>query len=96
MGPAVHALNPLVAVSRFPGDVNRLPGTEAYPPGSDQPTVPSDMEIKPGMSFAFEPNYAFGRHVVHLGGTVVVGEDGPMELNPYTAQIIKAAGKTPS
>ena len=93
MGPAVHALNPLVAVSRFPGDVNRLPGTEAYPPGSDQPTVPSDMEIKPGTSFAFEPNYAFGRHVVHLGGTVIVGEDGPIELNSYTAQILKAAGK---
>jgi hypothetical protein len=44
------------------------------------------------MSFAFEPNYAFGRHLVHLGGTVVVGEDAPIELNPYTAQLLRAAG----
>jgi hypothetical protein len=51
-----------------------------------------DMELVPGMSFAFEPNYAFGRHLAHLGGTVLVGENEPIELNPYTAQILRATG----
>jgi hypothetical protein len=44
------------------------------------------------MSFAFEPNYAFGRHLVHLGGTVLVGDDTPIELNPYSARLLHAAG----
>jgi len=44
------------------------------------------------MCFAFEPNYAFGRHVAHLGGTVIVGEDEPIELGAYTAQMLQAAG----
>jgi hypothetical protein len=39
------------------------------------------MILEPGMCFAFEPNYAFGRHVAHLGGTVIVGEDEPIELS---------------
>ena len=93
-GPAVHGLNPLVALCGFPGDISHLEGAEAYPHGSDQPKILGDMELKPGMCFAFEPNYAFGRHVVHLGGTVIVGEDEPIELNPYTAQILRAKGRT--
>ncbi|GAA3361812.1 hypothetical protein [Saccharopolyspora gregorii] len=44
------------------------------------------------MSFAFEPNYAFGRHLAHLGGTVIVGEDKAIELNPYSAQLLHATG----
>ena len=91
-GPAIHGLNPSIALCRFPGDIGQLPGAEVYPAVSDQPTILGDLELKPGMCFAFEPNYAFGRHVVHLGGTVIVGEDEPIELNPYTAQILRAAG----
>lgn len=93
MGPAVQGLNPLIALSRYPGDVNKLPGAEAYPSCADTPTILADMELKPGMCFAFEPNYGFGRHIVHLGGTVILGEDQPLELNPYTAQILRATGR---
>ena len=93
MGPAVHSLNPLIALCRFPGDISRIAGAEAYPSVPETPTVLGDMELKPGMCFAFEPNYAFGRHVVHLGGTVIVGEDEPIELNPYSAKILRAAGR---
>ncbi|HTQ22815.1 hypothetical protein [Mycobacterium sp.] len=42
------------------------------------------------MTFAFEPSCGFGRHLVTVGGTVIVGEDGPEELNPYTSRILRA------
>lgn len=89
-GPALHGLNPLMALSGFPGDISRVAGADAYPPVSDQPTILADMELEPGMTFAFEPNYAFGRHLAYIGGTVIVGNDEPLELNSYTAQILKA------
>lgn len=53
------------------------------------------MVPQPGMCFAFEPNYAFGRHVVYLGGTMIVDEDEPIELSPARAQLVRATGTTP-
>lgn len=94
-GPAVHGLNPLIALCGFPGDIGRQPGAEVYPEVPDQPTILGDLLLEPGMSFAFEPNYAFGRHLAYLGGTVIVGTDEPIELNPYTAQILRV-GRRPS
>ncbi|MEW2574426.1 M24 family metallopeptidase [Streptomyces sp. NPDC047070] len=89
---AVHSLNPGLSVGKGRGLFSRIPGTEGYPRVSDHPTFLSDMELAPGMSFALEPNYAFGRHLTHLGGTVIVGDDLPLELNPYSAQLLHAAG----
>jgi Xaa-Pro aminopeptidase len=94
-GPSIHALNPAIALGGFPADAGRwIAGAEAYPPEADHPTINGGMELEPGMTFALEPNYAFGRHLAYLGGTVIVGEDEPIELNPYTAQILRAAGTT--
>ena len=39
-----------------------------------------------------EPNYVMGQHLAYLGGTVIVGDPDPIELNPYTAQILRAEG----
>jgi hypothetical protein len=46
-----------------------------------------DMVLEPGMTFAFEPSCGFERKMITLGCSAVVGEDGPIELNPYTAQL---------
>lgn len=83
-GPAIHGINPLIALGGFPGDMSRLPGAEVYSPVTDQATILGDMQLEPGMCFAFEPNYAFGRHLVHIGGTAAGGE-------PHTARIGVAA-----
>lgn len=92
-GPSIHALNPLIAASGFPATGRRrITGVENYPVEPDHPTMSGDLELKPGMTFALEPNYVFGRHLAYLGGTVVVGDDEAIELNPYTAQILRAAG----
>lgn len=63
---------------------------QRYPVVIGMDTGLGDMELDPGMTFAFEPSCVFGRRRVTLGGTVVVGEDGPIELNPYTAQLLRA------
>ncbi|MGV9964178.1 M24 family metallopeptidase [Streptomyces olivaceus] len=89
---AVHSLNPGLSVGKGRGLFTTLPGTEGYPRVQDYPAFLAEMTLTPGMSFAFEPNYAYNRHLAHLGGTVLVGEDGPIELNPYSAQLLPAAG----
>ncbi|MEU1982225.1 M24 family metallopeptidase [Nocardia sp. NPDC019395] len=92
-GPCLHALNPMIALSGFAADASRrMAGAQAYPPEADHPTLSGDLVLEPGMTFALEPNYVFGRNLAYLGGTVIVGADEPIELNPYTAQILRAAG----
>jgi Xaa-Pro aminopeptidase len=53
----------------------------------DHPAFLADMELEPGMTFELEPNFAVGRHMVHIGGTAIVGEDEPIELSPYPARV---------
>ena len=89
-GPQVHGLNPYGALCRFPGDLSQIPGAEAYPHVAGRPTELAEMELQPGMTFAFEPSCGFGPRLVTMGGTVIVGDDGPIELNPYTAQLLRA------
>ena len=94
-GPSLHALNPMIALSGFPADATKhIPGADIYPPEPDHPTIGADLKLMPGMTFAMEPNYVFGRHLAYLGGTVIVGDPAPLELNPYTAQILRAEGKS--
>ena len=96
-GPSLHALNPMIVLSGFPADSpNHIPGAEAYPPEPDHPTIGADLVLVSGMSFAMEPNYVFGQHLAYLGGTVIVGDPDPIELSPYTAQILRAEGHAPS
>lgn len=93
-GPQIHSLNPLYVLCDFPGErFNNVPGMEHYPHIRLQnvPSPFSDMRLQAGMSFALEPSCGFGRHLVTVGGTVIVGEDGPIELNPYTAELKRVA-----
>lgn len=94
-GPAIHTLNPMIAASGFPNDASRrMAGPDAYPVETDhRPTMFAEMVLEPGMTFALEPNYVVGRQLAYLGGTVIVGDDEPIELNPYTAQLLRAAGR---
>ncbi|WP_399880556.1 M24 family metallopeptidase [Streptomyces sp. BBFR51] len=93
-GPAIHTLNPMIAAGGFPNDASRrMAGADTYPPeDGHRPTMAADLELEPGMTFALEPNYVYGRQLAYLGGTVIVGDDDPIELNPYTAQVLRAEG----
>lgn len=96
-GPSLHALNPLIVLSGFPADApEHIPGANAYPPEPNHPTIGADLKLVAGMTFAMEPNYVFGNHLAYLGGTVIVGDPDPIELNPYTAQVLRAEGAKPA
>jgi Xaa-Pro aminopeptidase len=86
-GPQIHSLNPIAAICATPSNMSQLTGADRYPQVKDEPMILGDMELEVGMSFAFEPSCGFGHHLVCVGGTVIVGEHGPIELNPYTAQL---------
>jgi Xaa-Pro aminopeptidase len=88
---AVHSINPLLTMGKGRGDIGLLPGAEAYPATNDgHPTFMGDLVLQPGMCFALEPQYAFGHHLAHIGSTVVVTEDEPIELSPLTREVLRA------
>ncbi|MFC7674232.1 M24 family metallopeptidase [Mycolicibacterium sp. GCM10028919] len=96
-GPSLHALNPMIVLSGFPADAPRhIPGANAYPPEPNHPTIGADLKLVAGMTFAMEPNYVFGNHLAYLGGTVIVGDPDPIELNPCTARLLHAEGARPA
>ncbi|TMR94252.1 hypothetical protein [Nonomuraea basaltis] len=53
-------------------------------------TAGHGLVLAPGMTFSLEPSCVLDRHLVHLGGTVLVGEDGPIELAASTARLLDA------
>jgi Xaa-Pro aminopeptidase len=90
-GPQIHGLNPYGAFSRIPGGLIQAQGGDLYPTAAPRPATLADMPLQPGMTFAFEPSCGIGDHMVTLGGTVLVGQDEPVELNPLTAKLLRAA-----
>lgn len=89
-GPQIHGLNPYGALCRIPAGRAQVDGAENYPSVPALPTGLADLVLEPGMSFAFEPSCGFGNHLVTLGGTVIVGGDEAIELNAYTARLLRA------
>jgi len=88
-GPQIHGLNPMVCVGRIPDKHIQIKGIEDYPEIHGIPTMLGDIKLEPGMSFAFEPSCGFGNHIVTIGGTVIVGENGVIELNPSAADLLR-------
>lgn len=88
--PLIHSICPfgLIGVGDRMLD---LPEAKNY--GSKVLMIPSmglETVLKAGMVFAFEPNCAIGKKVVNLGGTVIVGEDGGIELNSLSTRLTRA------
>jgi Xaa-Pro aminopeptidase len=52
------------------------------------------LPLAQGMCCAFAPSAVIAGRAVSLGGTVVIGQDSPMELSPFTARMLRVpAGK---
>ncbi|MFG1684374.1 M24 family metallopeptidase [Nonomuraea sp. NPDC049269] len=88
--PLVHAVNPCGAAGGSGAGFGALPRSARYGLLAEQPTIGSDLPLRPGMTFAFAPNCVHGRRLVRIGGTVVVGEDAPIELNTITTHLIRS------
>ncbi|HEU5028857.1 MAG TPA: M24 family metallopeptidase [Spirillospora sp.] len=89
--PMAHGMNPYGMVGGFGSDLaERWPAAERYGKLAVVPTVAPQLPLTPGMSFSFEPSCVIDGKVCNIGGTVLIGEDGPIELNAYTARILHA------
>jgi hypothetical protein len=69
--------------------VAKLPPAQAYGELRDVPTIGADIPLTPGMTVVVQPNCVMGECMANIGGTVVVGEPEPIELNPWTAQLLR-------
>jgi Xaa-Pro aminopeptidase len=88
--PMVHSINPYGPVCGFGQGLRTFgPAQDGYGLG-EVPTIGTELPLAPGMTFSLEPNCVLGGKVANLGGTVIVGEAGPEELNPFTAQLLRA------
>ena len=59
-----------------------------------------ELPLAPGMCCAVGPSAVVAGRAVSLGGTVVIGEDDPIELSPFTARMLRVPaarrhGETP-
>ncbi|KAB2707101.1 M24 family metallopeptidase [Brucella intermedia] len=89
--PLIHSINPYgpIGFGSAPGPES-LPEAAAYGSIGRLPTTWRDLPLQEGMSFAFETNCAFDRHLANLGGTVLVGKDGGIELNQNSTNVMRA------
>jgi Xaa-Pro aminopeptidase len=89
--PLAHGMNPYGMVGGFGESMARLhEPAKQYGSLAVVPTVAPQMPLVPGMTFSFEPSCVINGKVCNIGGTVVIGEDDPIQLNPSTAHLLRA------
>lgn len=80
--PQIHCMNPMgPMLGRNAQGFENCINADKYRAAPGRPPRGGDIVLKPGMSFAFEPNCHFGHKRMNIGGTVVVTETGCEELN---------------
>lgn len=87
--PLVHSLTPYTMI----GSGERIadhPEMARYGKILPIPSMGTERVLEAGMVFALEPNCGIGRRMINLGGTVIVGEDGGIELNKNSTRLMSA------
>lgn len=85
--PLIHGMNPFGSIGGFLGGLQTIPGTDRYHYLGHIPLVLGELELRPGMTFAVEPNCGFGLHEMTAGTTVVISESDPIELGTLTTHL---------
>lgn len=88
--PMIHSINPYGPVCGFGAGMSRFGPAQDFGGRGEVPTIASGLVLQPGMTFSFEPNCVLGGRLSNIGGTVVVGAEGPIELNTFTATLLRA------
>jgi Xaa-Pro dipeptidase len=87
--PLIHSINPYGLICGFGEGFAKLAAAEHYGLAGHVPTFGAEVELQAGMTFSFEPSCMFGKRFVNLGGTVVVGKEGPIELNRIATRFMR-------
>jgi hypothetical protein len=53
------------------------------------PVVGGELPLAPGMCCVLGPSAVVAGRVVSLGGTILSGEDDPIELSPFSARMLR-------
>jgi Xaa-Pro aminopeptidase len=85
--PLIHSLNPLVWVGPMGVGIHKLPGIERYHHIMPTPTLGAEKIIQAKTVWELEPNACLGKHRVNIGGTVLVTEQGAMNLNKLAIEM---------
>jgi Xaa-Pro aminopeptidase len=86
--PLIHSLNPQMAASGSTQvRIEQMPGIQNYKGIKGNPPRGGEIVLKPGMVFEVEPNACIGKHRVNMGGTVLITERGPEELNQLSTDL---------
>jgi len=82
MTPLLHSVSPGYCVDKPTKGIEHMTGlTDRYKDLYERTQTGGDVVIQAGMVFQFEPNAAFGREYVDVGGNIIVTENGCEELN---------------
>jgi Xaa-Pro aminopeptidase len=88
--PVVHGLNPILFVAGSSNHLDRLRGAHRYRQLGAIPTIGADTPLRPGMSFALEPDCLRGDLQMNLGSTILITDTGAEELSTRTNTVIPA------
>ncbi|MBZ9738326.1 M24 family metallopeptidase [Mesorhizobium sp. CO1-1-4] len=78
--PLVHTLTPTALVGRIGINIDKVPALLQHDGLRPVPLL-NDIVLAPGQVFALEPDASRDNHRVNLGGTILIGDDGAIELN---------------
>jgi Xaa-Pro aminopeptidase len=93
--PLVHALTPLGPAGGY-GGPRQMPRARCCGWLRGIPAIGDDLRLAAGMPWALGPSVVVGSGAVTLGGTVVIADDGPIEVNPFAAQLLRVGGPPPA
>ena len=87
--PLVRMLSAPGPAGGFGDGLGQLPQALHYGRLSATPDVGGELPLAPGMCCALGPSAVVAGRAVSLGGTVVIGEDDPVELSPFTSRMLR-------
>jgi Xaa-Pro dipeptidase len=88
--PLIHGINPYGLVGSFGEGLAKQPVAVRYGRVGIIETRGERVVLQPGMTFSVEPSCIIGKRMVNLGGTVVLGPDGPIELSHLSTRLMHA------
>jgi Xaa-Pro dipeptidase len=88
--PQIHSLNPISVLSGLSTfGMENFSGAGSYAPIPPKAARNKEIVLQAGMTFAMEPNCHFGDRRINIGGTVLLTQSGPVEMNTIANHVVE-------
>jgi len=85
------SLNPIAVMSGLASvGMEMFSGADRCSPIPARPVIGGDVVLEAGMTFALEPNCHLEDRRINIGGSVLLTEKGPVELNTIANNVVQA------